>query len=630
MTQTTGVHRLRLAVLVALAAFALPGQTSTKAAEGALETDSRSPYVHRISLYDKESMVLDIANDPAEPYSPSGTCGKCHPYESIGGGWHFNAAKPNVDSGRPGAPWILTDLKTGTQLPVSARGWKGTWKPEDAGLSAWSFVKTFGRQMPGGGLGESEAESLPDPAARWDISGFLEIDCLACHSADMVHDQAERDRQIQDENFKYVPTAALGLGSIRGAAKNAPDDWDPLMPPDLDHPEAAGPALVYDLNRFDTDNRVLFNVTDSISPERCYFCHTEKIIGHGDAIGEDTDIHIARGLKCVDCHRNAIDHAIVRGYEGEPRDAGNVAAGTLTCRGCHYGVDPAGDGQARGGRLASPFPEHPGLPPVHFDKLSCTACHSGPWPEAKVGGVMTAMAHGLGLAERGRREDAPPFIEAPVFLTDANGKLAPHRLVWPAFWGRLDEEGNIKPITPEEVAKKARKTLGSKNVKPEDWKPLSDETITAVLEALADDNEGRAVYIVGGKMLQLDDSGALQAEDNDAAKPYAWPIAHDVRPARQALGVAGCTDCHAKDSPIHYAKITPMGPAERTTSETLVVYEMQGKDPVQLSLWAASFAMRPAFKIVLMATIGLIALALLFGALTALMALGRGGRHHGK
>ena len=90
--QTTGVQRLRLAVLVALAAIALPGATGARAAGGALETDSQSPYVHRISPYDEESMIIDPEEDPVPPYSPSGTCGKCHPIETIGGGWHFNAS----------------------------------------------------------------------------------------------------------------------------------------------------------------------------------------------------------------------------------------------------------------------------------------------------------------------------------------------------------------------------------------------------------------------------------------------------------------------------------------------------------------------------------------------------------
>ena len=32
------------------------------------------------------------------------------------------------------------------------------------------------------------------------------------------------------------------------------------------------------------------------------------------------------------------------------------------------------------GRMGAPEPIHKGLPPVHLEKLSCTACHSGQFP----------------------------------------------------------------------------------------------------------------------------------------------------------------------------------------------------------------------------------------------------------
>ena len=31
----------------------------------------------------------------------------------------------------------------------------------------------------------------------------------------------------------------------------------------------------------------------------------------------DGDIHLIKGMLCVDCHRNGADHMMVRGYEGE-------------------------------------------------------------------------------------------------------------------------------------------------------------------------------------------------------------------------------------------------------------------------------------------------------------------------
>src|SRR5207244_11240622 len=34
----------------------------------------------------------------------------------------------------------------------------------------------------------------------------------------------------------------------------------------------------------------------------------------------DLDFHIRASMSCVDCHRNGVDHMIVRGYEGEVKD----------------------------------------------------------------------------------------------------------------------------------------------------------------------------------------------------------------------------------------------------------------------------------------------------------------------
>ena len=64
------------------------------------------------------------------------TCGKCHPTALIAHGWHFNAADPKIPAGRPGEPWLLTSKDAQTQIPVSSRGWKGTYKPQDIGISS--------------------------------------------------------------------------------------------------------------------------------------------------------------------------------------------------------------------------------------------------------------------------------------------------------------------------------------------------------------------------------------------------------------------------------------------------------------------------------------------------------------
>ncbi|MEK7992857.1 MAG: hypothetical protein AAB403_03535, partial [Planctomycetota bacterium] len=68
--------------------------------------------IHRIELLaapadeSKDPQTVDPNIDPkAEvllPFSTRHTCGRCHSYEIIRKGWHFNSIDPNADAGRPG------------------------------------------------------------------------------------------------------------------------------------------------------------------------------------------------------------------------------------------------------------------------------------------------------------------------------------------------------------------------------------------------------------------------------------------------------------------------------------------------------------------------------------------------
>ena len=96
---------LALVVLMWASAVVVPpsaGQDVSDQEAELLRTDSRAPYVHRITLYDHDGVVIDPEDEFAGPYSPRTTCAKCHPYAVIAGGWHFNAPNPYVPAGRPG------------------------------------------------------------------------------------------------------------------------------------------------------------------------------------------------------------------------------------------------------------------------------------------------------------------------------------------------------------------------------------------------------------------------------------------------------------------------------------------------------------------------------------------------
>ncbi len=509
-TQRRGAHLAAVVVLLLLALAPVHAE-ETEEAE-LLTTGSRSPYVHQLTLYDHDGTAISPDDTPAMAYSPQRTCGKCHPYGQISDGWHFSFNDPNAVAGRPGEPWLVVDPNGGAVRAISGRGWPGTQTPAQAGLSNWEYVKRFGHHIPGGGYGEPTRAVIDasDKWLRWSVSGPLEIDCMFCHSADQRHDPAAPAAQIEKENFRWSATAALGLAAVRGEASKAPDDWDPWMPPNPDRPEESGPTLIYDATRFDPDDRVFFNITRRVPNQRCYFCHTVRPVGEGapEDWQRDTDVHLAAGLLCVDCHRHGLGHHMTRGYEGEANPTTQPAKASLTCRGCHLGEgDAATIAAALGGRLAAPHPQHRGFPPLHFEKLTCTACHAGPWPQPTTERVQTSLAHQLGLASRERHADTPPTIVQPVFVRNERDAIEPRRAV----------------------------AVGT------------------------------------------------------AGAPYTWPLAHDVRPAAQSLGVRGCDDCHASDAPLFFGTVA-------LPDEVRSMTAFHGYDATLAKVWGLGFVGRPIFK----------------------------------
>jgi len=568
---------------------------------------SRAVPVHLIPLIDEEGEKITPADELLLPFSMRQSCAACHDYEKISRGWHFNAAEPNVAPGRQGQPWIFVDAGTATQIPLSHRTWPGTFRPEQLGLTSWKFVQVFGRQMAGGGVGELDSD-IPDEVVRGFVSGKLEINCMACHDADPAHNQAEYADQIARQNFRWAAAATCSFASVSGKAVNIPSNYDPLMPQPLNDPKLVPPTITYHKNAFDHKNQVFFDIVRKVPAERCYFCHSNHDIGKS-GLGKwatDEDVHLAAGLTCVDCHRNGLDHNITRGYEGEASVSKNPLAAISSCENCH-----------KEGRLGAPVPEHSGIPPAHFDKLTCTACHSGSWPDQKTLRTKTSRAHALGTYNVNKSDDVLPHIIYPVFAKQLDGKIGPHKLFWPAFWGSLKGQ-EVAPIDLETVRPIAGKIINDKELPPSgDWPSLTGEQIGKVLELL-ETTEGEPVYVCGGKLYHLDDKGRLIATEHNAAKPYLWPIAHDVRPAAQSLGARRCEECHSTDASFFFAEVEVDTPIASEQGSVKKMIEFQELRPVYMKLFAFSFVFRPFLKVVAFCSSAVLAAVLLLYALKAL------------
>jgi hypothetical protein len=777
--------------LIILLAGAASSSTNPQKWDG-----SRISPVHQIPLKDELNQLIVPTESNPLPFSARFTCAPCHDYGVIKQGLHFNGASDATSAttglsettgstamaGRPGEPWIWLDERTGTQIPVSTHPWKGVWNPARLGLSDWDFTLLFARHMPGGGAAEPPDKDMT-PESRWSVSGKIEINCLGCHNASRRQNPSEWAKQVLRQNFRWAATAAAGLGEVGGMSSRLRPTWDIFDGPNPDDSEwAVAPSVKYDRTLFDSKHRAFLDIAYKPDDARCLACHSASPIAQRKLDAED-DVHSAAGIKCASCHRHDVSHAMVRGYEGEAGDNPALLSEDFTCKACHLGGVSSRGGKIAAGRLGAPYPLHKGIPAVHFDRLACTVCHSGPMTAKEATRVRTSRANRLGIFGVANWTTALPAIQEPVYLRDKNNKLTPNRMMWPAFWGEV-KDGKITPLAPEKVLaaagdilfpeKAATRVLaalfgvpdldgtpvlimagtafelnvdGGLTASPYEGEKTGDEPAWAVrkdgkcspllaafdptnaetsadpeariqkiLEALnaaegapgkaallykgffyklvdnaLDKSEkkepptvrdsradrvvrddrvdrvatphfgwlkdgtlspfipeperkaiaalagsdqtltedqvadvlkalGRAdhVYISGGVLFRLNDKGALVAETNSAADPVAWPLAHQVRPARQALGVNGCTDCHSATSNFFFGRVRGAGPLRTEMVTTRSAASAMGLIKPYQFLFGLSFTARPAFKLFLGAAAALVGALLLIAGLVAL------------
>jgi hypothetical protein len=670
-------HLLTLAVAVILqlwcasAALCQPRQSRFPTA------DSRDDFVHRITLYDAQNNPIGPGKN-TQPYSPSKTCGRCHDVEQIACGYHFSPDTKQENPGRPGEPWVWVDPTTGTQLPLSYRGWQGSLKPSDAGVSPWAFVLQFGSRTCGGyptavreRADKDSSDAATDKASsdRFRLSGPLEVDCLLCHARGSTYDMESWAMQIASENFAWAPTAAIGLATVDRAVKKMPDDFDPTA----EGAEEKLPATHYKVSLFDHDGQVFFDIVRTPANNACYRCHSSFQIGQETppAWTQEQDVHLAAGIQCVDCHPNGIEHNTVRGFSGEVHPQQQFTAG-LTCSGCHLGAENAAATIAlEGGRFGAPRPEHRGLPPIHLERLSCTACHAGPLPGERTGLVQTSRNHQLGHKAHRAFHQQPEIVEA-VLMRDAEGVLSPYRVVWPSYWANR-AGGKLERLDLQQAQEALQRVLRVRRDFVEEMmrvrlnraqkaEVLGEERAGTPASKLTDEERGKLlereqaegarafhdklqkgleqlrkaglaadpVFVAGEKLYQLNAKGELEVAANPDPQPYAWAIGHDVRPARRALGAKGCTDCHTQENPFFSSEVIAEAPVPEDDLASRPTHEHARLDAELMNIWGQSFLARPLFKLALIGAIACVSGVVLIGGTAWLAAaLARRGQRDG-
>ena len=569
---------------------------------------SRSPAVHRIKLMDHDSSVIRMYQQTQLPFSTEMTCGSCHDYNTVRSGWHFNAGS-ETESGRNGHPWIYTDPSTLTQIPLSYRDWDGVINPEEIGMSAFEFVKKFGRHHPGGSIGEQEEQWETENAFRWNVSGKVEVNCLVCHDVNSAIDRSHYAKQLKKENFRWAAASTASFADVSGSAKDMPDHYDIYYGLAPDESKSIPPQIDYKKNDFNEKDEVFFDVTRNIPNENCYFCHSTMVVDNerSEFWQHGEDVHIQRGMNCVDCHRNGLDHQIIRGYENERVEKKSPELADFTCEGCHssYESDLTISHNNKG-----PIPEHNGLPPLHLEKLSCTTCHSGEMPKDSSFLTKTSMGHTLGTHGINKADSTLPHIITPVYEENESGKIVPVNMVWPSYWGWKNGD-DISPMNKDSYSSIVKSVLSEMPINRDgSWPKIDDEIITEILALLvSQSSESTSVYVSGGKIYSIE-SGELKQEAHSKASAYNWPIAHNVRPTPMALGSNGCTDCHSLDAPFYTSLISVDSPLK--TDDAMMV-DFQSQDLGAAQLFANAFVFRPWLKgIIYLSVFIVLSLVILF------------------
>lgn len=358
------------------------------------------------------------------------TCGACHDYDTVTHGYHFQTGRDEM----------YPEVPPGDgQSPHRGPGFFGKWQllyqrelapkhfedPNEIDMTPFEWVVSCGVCHPGGGpaefdrgwqrydrviardrgittLGDSDYHESP-----WDKSGVVEADCFICHLES--YEYSIRAQQIKKLNFKWAATAAAGIGYVWGAVA-----------------EGQSPKVYYDTSLFRADGTVHMHIRRP-TDRQCMFCHDMSSVQKRGSTWHSPymqDVHTEQGIRCIDCHHGDIRHNFAKGTSSSQTVRDDLDNTALSCAECH-------EHQERG---APDYP-HPGLPPLHLERISCEACHITHRPFVPTAVVDTTTGKAIQLPEQ---------IDPKAFDSYLFG----------ANWGRVvayDPKNILHPYTPAEL-----------------------------------------------------------------------------------------------------------------------------------------------------------------------------------
>jgi hypothetical protein len=188
----------------------------------------------------------------------------------------------------------------------------------------------------------------------------------------------------------------------------------------------------------------------------------------------------------------------------------------------------------------------------------------------------------------------------PVYARQPDGTYAPHNLFWPAFW-TYERNDTLYPVSPGVVGVLVREIFRKDTMRSVGrWPSLRRADVVGILQTLQrwDSSGGTPAYVSAGQLFVVGENDSLEAHRHEAAAPYGWPLAHDVRPKAQSLGIRGCDDCHATDSPFYFGSVHVASPFLPQSDSLQRMTEYQDRTAIFPWLFSMSFLFRPGLKLV--------------------------------
>ncbi len=553
------------------------------------------------------------------PYSPRKTCGGCHDYDQITNGYHFQQGRTDgagkiviSDTFDPRYPWNLSSGMYGkhtvVSLDLSQLSKKINLSPSEIDKSSFSFVQTCGGCHPGGGWGEYDrrghlyfdeesqkfgyedsggSPSLDgdysplrngnaDERAPWDQSGVSEADCFFCHLRGYLW--KEREATLRGKFFKYGPTVGAGWADIK-----------------LTHDESGNSKVdevTVDYSKKEVADFENLNVQMVRKPpdENCWSCHAAADgKRRGSQWNSQTDVHNARGLRCISCHPGDKDHNFAKGDTIQQTVRSDLNHTMNSCEDCHY----------KGKDKNAPKYKHP-FSPRHMKIIACQTCHI-PFLTGSADLVYDFSSSGRTLIYEtfkflsgdplDPKKGSPGTVPNTWYpaLTKWKGRIVPAKSLSVMYWGDLDPKTNVvRPIPLWKIQELRKPPLKDDNGDGVPEVNSLDE-IKAFLRVLKEKDRFEnpvATYPVlmkGGFLYQLGKKGEVEKMKHEQAEVVDLSISHNVMSGSDVIGARGCKECHSKKSSFFLRKVLIDPWDEKGKSVYIENWERLGIDEEKLS-----------------------------------------------